>query len=54
MVVGQVGLLGNVQNRVVVEIKQKPELVIILHHLVKEATVLVIQKKLWSVIQTLV
>ena len=40
MLVGQTGQLKIVQSCVMVEIKQKPELVVILHHLVGEAIVL--------------
>ena len=43
MVVGQTGQLENVQQVAVVEIKLKPEVAIILYHLVEEVIALVKQ-----------
>ena len=40
MVVGQTGQLGIVQNYVMVELKRKPEVVVIPHHLVEEIVAL--------------
>ena len=40
MVVGQTGQLGIVQNCATVELKRKPEVVVIPHHLVGEIVVL--------------
>ena len=40
MVVGQTGQSGSVQNHVMVELKRKPEVVVIRHHLVGETVVL--------------
>jgi len=50
MVLGQIGQLGIVQNCVMVELNTKPEVVLILHHLVGERIAVVWQKKLWSAI----
>ena len=51
MVVGLTGQLGIVQNYVMVELKRKPEVVVILHHLVEEVDVLAKQLKYWIAIQ---
>ena len=53
MVAGQTGQLENVQKVVMVEIKPKPEVAIILGHLVEEVIVLVKQWKLKSVMKSL-